>query len=279
MNGTDQCCGSGSRIWFFTPWIWYLDPGWIFFGSRIPAPDPFFGWNFLTLSSESLLCYHYETELLLNLSPKTVSSKKKVIFPSLPPFLFRKYCRIRDPGWENSQIQIRDQTSRIRNTGTDIYLNRRDISISTQLGAGCFSETHAHRCTGYRVKWTCTFSGALKVEHGADDVAILLEDDRLLAPHVGRWEDQTTIVGQDVGQRGPAINQLNQLQLPPWQSSACWQGRGSDNHSLAGCGTERPYNQSVTTATFTRCHMLAGDRIRQPRPDRMWDREALQSIS
>jgi hypothetical protein len=67
--------GSGSRMNFF--WTSELGSG------------PCFLWNFLTLYSESLLCYLYETGLLLKLSPETVCSKKKLIFLLLPTFLLR----------------------------------------------------------------------------------------------------------------------------------------------------------------------------------------------
>jgi hypothetical protein len=51
---------------------------------------PLFFWRkFLTLSSESLLCYLCETGLPLKLSPETISSKKKVCLVLLPPFTYR----------------------------------------------------------------------------------------------------------------------------------------------------------------------------------------------
>ncbi len=45
-----------------------------------------------------------------------------------------------------------------------------------------------------------TFSGALEVENCGDDAAVLLEDDRILAPHVGGGQDQAPVVRQDVRQ-------------------------------------------------------------------------------
>jgi hypothetical protein len=84
---------------FFYPWIqddFLSDPGSV----------PLFWWNFLTLSSESLLCDLYETGLLLKLTPETISSKKKLRLLLPPPFYIGR--RIRDPGWQNSRI--RDKT-------------------------------------------------------------------------------------------------------------------------------------------------------------------------
>jgi hypothetical protein len=105
-----QCCGSGSGIrCFFTLWIrdaFFPDPG-----SRIP---PLFWWNFLTISSEYMLCYFYNTGLLLKLTHKTINSMKKLYLLLLPLYLHR--TRIRDPRWTNTRIRIRDKTSRIRNT-------------------------------------------------------------------------------------------------------------------------------------------------------------------
>jgi hypothetical protein len=67
--------------YFFTPWI--RDEFCPYLGSRI---WPLFWWNFLTLSSESLLCYLYETGQLLKLTPETICSKKKVCLVLLPLF-------------------------------------------------------------------------------------------------------------------------------------------------------------------------------------------------
>jgi hypothetical protein len=44
-----------------------------------------FWWNFLTLTSASLLCYLYETGILLKLTTETISNKKNLVL--LPPFL------------------------------------------------------------------------------------------------------------------------------------------------------------------------------------------------
>jgi hypothetical protein len=70
------------------------DPGWIFSGSGSRI-RPLFWWNFLTISSESMLCYLYNTGLLLKLTHKTINSMKKLCLLLLPLFLHR--TRIRDP--------------------------------------------------------------------------------------------------------------------------------------------------------------------------------------
>jgi hypothetical protein len=108
--------GSGSEIHFF----------------RISDPA-FFGWNFLTgtLSSESLLCYLYETGLLLKLNPETVSSKKKVCLLLLTPFFTGH--KIRDTEWKNSRI--RDKTSRIRNTGWKVVFLGTFVRIYVAVAA------------------------------------------------------------------------------------------------------------------------------------------------
>jgi hypothetical protein len=80
-------CKSGSGIRYFL----HPGSGMNFSGSRIRS---IFWWNFLTFSSESLLCYPYETGLLLKLGPETVSSNKKVIFLLLLRFYLVR--RIRD---------------------------------------------------------------------------------------------------------------------------------------------------------------------------------------
>jgi hypothetical protein len=61
-----------------------------------------------------------------------------------------------------------------------------------------------------------TFSGALVVENGADDAAVLLEDDRVLAPHVGGGQDQAPVVRQDVRQ-GSSRNINQSIKLPNYK--------------------------------------------------------------
>jgi hypothetical protein len=99
------------RIRILDPVVLYpLDPGWNFSGSRI---KPLFWWNFLKFSSESLICYLYETGLLLKLTPETISSKKKVCLVLLPRFYMG--------------LRIQDKTSRIRNTGTKLSVQVRRL--------------------------------------------------------------------------------------------------------------------------------------------------------
>jgi hypothetical protein len=91
-----QCCGSGSEIRdpvLFTSGILIRNEFFPDLGSRI---RPLFWWNFLILSTESMLCYLYNTSLLLKLSGthKTISSMKKLCLLLLPLFLHR--TRIRD---------------------------------------------------------------------------------------------------------------------------------------------------------------------------------------
>jgi hypothetical protein len=58
-----------------------------------------------------------------------------------------------------------------------------------------------------------TFSGALEVENCGDDAAVLLEDDGVLAPHVGGGQDQAPVVRQDV--RQGSSRKINQsIKLP-----------------------------------------------------------------
>jgi hypothetical protein len=87
------------RIDFFDrdPVLFYpLDPGWIFF--RIPdlGSGPFFDEIFL--SSESMLCYLYNTGLLLKLAHKTINSMKKLCLLLLPLFYIGLGSEIRDSG-------------------------------------------------------------------------------------------------------------------------------------------------------------------------------------
>jgi hypothetical protein len=113
------------RIRIRDPVLYYpLDPGsgsgMNFFripdlGSRI---RPLFRWNFLTISSESILCYLYNTGLLLKLTHKTINSIKKLCLLLLPLFYIGLGSEIRDPGWTNTRIRIRDLGSGIKHPGS-----------------------------------------------------------------------------------------------------------------------------------------------------------------
>jgi hypothetical protein len=48
-----------------------------------------------------MLCYLYETGLLLKLTSETIDSKKKVWLSFATPFIHRTS----DPGWKNSRIR------------------------------------------------------------------------------------------------------------------------------------------------------------------------------
>jgi hypothetical protein len=52
-------------------------------GSRI---RPLFWWNFLTISSESMLCYLYNTGLLLTLTHKTLTAWNSYAYFCYPFF-------------------------------------------------------------------------------------------------------------------------------------------------------------------------------------------------
>jgi hypothetical protein len=74
--------------------FYLLDPGSGMQFFSIPDPAPFFGEIFLHyVSSESFICYLYETGLLLKLCRETVNSKKNVIFLLLPPFYLGSWVR------------------------------------------------------------------------------------------------------------------------------------------------------------------------------------------
>jgi hypothetical protein len=86
-NCCDQCSGSGIRC-FFTPRI--RDPGWS--NGRIRDKQT-----------------------------KIVNSLHTKIGRIRDPCFFTLLIRNPDPGWSNGRIRIRDKTSRIRNTGCDLW--------------------------------------------------------------------------------------------------------------------------------------------------------------
>jgi hypothetical protein len=130
---------------FFIPWIrdeFFPDPG-----SRIQLLFVMKFSNFLTLFSESLLCYLFLTGLLLKLTPETVSSKKKVYLLLPPPFYIGRRIQdvgseIRDRGWKNYRIRIRDKTSRIRNTAIVFIIC---FSIKGKIMCGSIKGTHSKK--------------------------------------------------------------------------------------------------------------------------------------
>jgi hypothetical protein len=82
-------------------------------GSRL---RPLFWWHFLTISSESMLCYLYNTGLLQKLTHKTINSMKKLCFLLLPLFLHR--TRIRDPRSGMNKYSDPDPGSGIKHPGS-----------------------------------------------------------------------------------------------------------------------------------------------------------------
>jgi hypothetical protein len=104
-SGSGAFLPPGSRIQILDEF--FPDPR-----SRISDPAPFWG-NFLTFSSESLLCYLSETGLLIKLTPETMSNKETVCFVLLPPFYIG--LRHRDPG---SKIRVPGSGSDPQNLGS-----------------------------------------------------------------------------------------------------------------------------------------------------------------
>jgi hypothetical protein len=82
---------------------------------RIPDPAPCFGEIFLTLSSESLLCYLYETGLPLKLSPETL-----FLFKTLDPRSGMKKFSDPDPGSGIKHPGSATLLDSVGNTGTVI---------------------------------------------------------------------------------------------------------------------------------------------------------------